>query len=286
MAEVFGIVAGAAGLAGLFTPCVECFEYIQFGRSFGKDYETCLVKFDVVRLRLSRWGTSVGLGSDPSLTARQSKPQIQVPSDQIALANKVLQQILDKFEETEVTSKLFKTKAERSGTDTAIFSTSDLSSRFSSLHVTSKEIARRRQKGTNFLQKTAWALYEKKKFDRLLQDVAELMDDLENVFPAIKPVQRELCAGETAEFSKDKQNLEILSKAAKGYDELLLSAVGEALKAGGSYFDDFHVHGEEGAKTEIGNTYAPDANVSGAGDTYHKFVIGGKGSTHVGRSYG
>jgi hypothetical protein len=54
MAETFGIFAGAAGLAGLFTPCVEYFEYVQFRRSFGQDYERSLVKLDVVRLRLSR----------------------------------------------------------------------------------------------------------------------------------------------------------------------------------------------------------------------------------------
>jgi hypothetical protein len=34
---------GVAILARLFTPCVEYFEYIQFGRKFGRDYETCLV---------------------------------------------------------------------------------------------------------------------------------------------------------------------------------------------------------------------------------------------------
>jgi hypothetical protein len=34
---------GVAILARLFTPCVEYFEYIQFVRKFGKDYETCLV---------------------------------------------------------------------------------------------------------------------------------------------------------------------------------------------------------------------------------------------------
>ena len=42
MAEAFGIFAGAAGLAGLFTPCVECFEYVQFGRNFGQDCERSL----------------------------------------------------------------------------------------------------------------------------------------------------------------------------------------------------------------------------------------------------
>ena len=35
MAEPFGIVAGALGVAGLFNNCVECFEYIQLSRHSG-----------------------------------------------------------------------------------------------------------------------------------------------------------------------------------------------------------------------------------------------------------
>jgi len=29
---------------------------IQLGRNFGNDYESCLIKLDVVRLRFLRWG--------------------------------------------------------------------------------------------------------------------------------------------------------------------------------------------------------------------------------------
>jgi hypothetical protein len=155
-------------------------------------------------------GTSVGLGNDPSLTARRNRPQIQVPASEIDLAGSVLQQILDKFEEVEVTSQMFKTKAEKAGSDTSVSTTSALGSRFRTLHVVGKEIVRRRQKGTNFLQKSAWALYEKKKFERLIQDVTEFMDALENVFPDIKPVRDQLCAGEVAEFGKDKETMALL----------------------------------------------------------------------------
>lgn len=38
MAEVFGIVSGALSVAALFKNCVDCFEYIQLGRNFGRDY--------------------------------------------------------------------------------------------------------------------------------------------------------------------------------------------------------------------------------------------------------
>lgn len=38
MDEPIGIAAGAVGIAAAFTACVDCFEYVQFGRHFGRDY--------------------------------------------------------------------------------------------------------------------------------------------------------------------------------------------------------------------------------------------------------
>ena len=66
--EPVGLKIGIAGLAGAFTACVDCFEYIQLGRQFGQDYGNCLLKLDVAKLRLSRWGVAMGLG--PELTSQ------------------------------------------------------------------------------------------------------------------------------------------------------------------------------------------------------------------------
>jgi MFS superfamily sulfate permease-like transporter len=38
MVEAFGIVSGAAGIAGLFSTCVACFDYVKIGGRFGKDF--------------------------------------------------------------------------------------------------------------------------------------------------------------------------------------------------------------------------------------------------------
>jgi hypothetical protein len=58
MAEA-GLVIGAVSFAGLFTNCVDCFEYVQLGRSFGRDYQRALLRLDIVKLRLSRWTDAV-----------------------------------------------------------------------------------------------------------------------------------------------------------------------------------------------------------------------------------
>lgn len=65
MAEPFSIVAGALSVAALFNNCVDCFEYIQLGRSFGHDYERCQLRLDIAKTRLGRWGEAVKINDDP-----------------------------------------------------------------------------------------------------------------------------------------------------------------------------------------------------------------------------
>src|SRR3954452_10528420 len=64
MAEAAGLVVGAVSVAGLFTNCVDCFEYVQMGRNFGKNYQRSLLRVDVVKLRLSRWAEVVNNSSN------------------------------------------------------------------------------------------------------------------------------------------------------------------------------------------------------------------------------
>jgi hypothetical protein len=64
MAEAAGLVVGVVALAGLFNNTVECFEFVQLGRTFGKDFQTSQLKLDSARLRLSRWGKSLDLDRD------------------------------------------------------------------------------------------------------------------------------------------------------------------------------------------------------------------------------
>lgn len=54
MAEAAGLAASVIALAGLFNNTVECFEFIQLGRNFGKNFQTSQLKLDNARLRLSR----------------------------------------------------------------------------------------------------------------------------------------------------------------------------------------------------------------------------------------
>jgi len=61
MAEAAGLAVGVTALAGLFSNAVECFEIVQLGRTFEKDFETAQIRLDICRLRVSRWGAALGL---------------------------------------------------------------------------------------------------------------------------------------------------------------------------------------------------------------------------------
>ena len=71
--EPAGLTVGVLALAGLFNNTVDCFEYVQIGRCFGQSYQTSLLKLDNAKLRLSRWGQSIGLSGE--LGGVQSLPQ-------------------------------------------------------------------------------------------------------------------------------------------------------------------------------------------------------------------
>lgn len=100
--EPVGLGIGIAGLAGAFTACIDCFEYIQLGRQFGQDFGKCLLKLDTAKLRMSRSGEAMGLGPEPHLT-----PQIAVSDEEMRLVQSLLEQTLESFEDAERISERF-----------------------------------------------------------------------------------------------------------------------------------------------------------------------------------
>jgi hypothetical protein len=159
------LAVSVVGLAGLFSTCIEGFEYIQLGKQFGKDYGKCLLRLDVSKLQLSRWAESVGL-THPESAERYKASLSQQEYD---LAHSLLEQIRDSFNNMETNAAKYekhtKIKDPNSTSLVVYDPTKDLAPQFQNLHLTLQDQAAQRQKGANFLNKTKWALYEKKKFD-------------------------------------------------------------------------------------------------------------------------
>ncbi|KAL5324014.1 hypothetical protein ACEPPN_008557 [Leptodophora sp. 'Broadleaf-Isolate-01'] len=137
MAELFGIVSGAIGIASAFTACVDCFEYVQFGRHFGRDFQTSKLALDCARLRLTRWGESVNIYDDPKLGRQDATAaEIQLAKD---------------------------------AEDLSAYSTGDMDLKMLVLDNKMRGFAIQRQKKGRFLKLTSWALYYRSTLKDLLE---------------------------------------------------------------------------------------------------------------------
>ncbi|KAH7330051.1 small s protein [Rhexocercosporidium sp. MPI-PUGE-AT-0058] len=273
MAEPFGIVAGAIGIASAFTACVDCFEYVQFGRHFGRDFETSQLALNCARLRLTRWGESVNIYDDPQL-GRQN-----ATAAEIQLAKDALLQILVLFADTESISKKYKLTAKGSE-DLSAYLTGDVDPKMVVLDNKMKSLATQRQKKGRFLQLTSWALYHKSTLKDLLEQIVSLLDEIEKLFSAPQ-AQTTLVQQEAAEIG-DKQSLKLIEDAATDVDTLLQNTVKEVIR--GHQYSNISIKGQ----AHTGDAYSSDWIMGAIGGSHNydgiEVAVGGKAL--IGNKYG
>jgi hypothetical protein len=152
MAEAAGLVVGVIALAGLFNNTVECFEFVQLGRTFGKDFQTSQLKLDNARLRLSRWGKSLGLDEDVQDTASlQGRFRSEA---NVKHAEALLGQAIELFAEAEGVSNRYKSRAQPQDNSLAVYDPQiDLDPAMVKLHDKMRQLATERQNRPGVRQK-------------------------------------------------------------------------------------------------------------------------------------
>ncbi|WAO93434.1 Hypothetical protein NCS54_01098200 [Fusarium falciforme] len=255
MAEVFGTVTGALSVAALFNNCVDCFEYIQLSRHFGRDFERCQLKLDIAKIRLSRWGKAVAINDDPRFAT-------DAPDDR---DSRQVQAILEEIE--------------------LLFQTVQKSSKRYEIDARKDDLKR-----TGLLAKAAWALYDGKNFDRLVEQITGFVDDLEKLFP-VDTTRRKLVELEIEEVD-DEPSLMALQDAAAGTDSVLSEAVTEKIEgiAGRNYAKDINSEGM--ARVRVGNEWSETAFARGTGiadrtaNLADSVAAKGTSAVHIGNQYG
>ncbi|KAL5312970.1 hypothetical protein ACEPPN_019396 [Leptodophora sp. 'Broadleaf-Isolate-01'] len=169
MAEPFGIISGAIGIASAFTACVDCFE-----------------------LRLTRWGESINIYNDSKLGREDAT------TTEIQLTKDVLLQILVLFADAESISRNYKLTA-TAGEDLSAYSTGDMNPKMIVLDNKMKGLVIQRQKKGRFLKLTSWALYHRSTLKDLLEQIVSFLDEIEKIFPAPQ-AQTKLVQQEAAEI--------------------------------------------------------------------------------------
>jgi len=275
MAEVFGIAASAISLALAFTTCVDCFEYIQLGRHFGRDFQTSLITLNCTRLRLSRWGQAVDIYNDPKLGRRDASPA------EIQLARDALLQILALFAETEKISKRYKSKA-NVGDDFSTYSNKDMDSAFKVINNKMNSLAIQRKKGPGLLKATSWALYHNSEFKGLIENINKLVHELECLFPA--PAAQLRLAKQEVGVVQDRQALELIENITRSVDSILYAAVKDAF-LGHQYRN---VVVTDHAQLLTGDSVSSDwrGETKGASHLYDGLLVGGHAKVMTGNRFG
>lgn len=210
MAEVFGAVAGAISIAALFNNCIDCFNYIQVAKDFGQDFCRYQLRLDVAKCRLSRWGAAVDINDSRFHTDASTDTTVE-------LAKSVLREIVERFAAGHRTSLRYSTISQRS---TAICTDADLETMSQRLHNRFRALTLRRQSGVSLAKKAYWTIYDKGYMARVIDDIFDLLNDLEKVFPATPDVIRQLVETEI-EKVKDQQELNMIQDVAKDLDPVL-----------------------------------------------------------------
>lgn len=259
MAEPFGIVSGAIGIASAFSTCIEVFDYVKLGRQFGRDYQTEQLRLTTVRVRLSRWGEGVHIYDDPRLgdpTATDEK--VQHGKD-------TLMQILRLFEDSATVSSKFKLKHQDDDLNPFDADT-DGSTAVISVSNKMRSLAAKRQRGASLVKLTRWAIHDQKTLKQLIDDMTTLLDGLELLFPVPSTLRDQLVAEETRQI-QGQGEIKALSMASEAVDQDIHKAL--ATRIVGHEYKSVHV---QGASSVMNGNITTDSYVgNGASGTSHVY---------------
>ncbi|KAH6609878.1 hypothetical protein Trco_003224 [Trichoderma cornu-damae] len=239
----------------IFNDTVQNFGYVQMGANFGNDFQTSLLKLDVVRLRLARWGQSVGLANVDDV---KSVHKVKLALENSEQVRGFLDQVLDLFADAEVASKRFEKRNGNSAAP-ALDPSEELDSVSASLHQKMQDLVERRQ-GKMELEQRKWTLYEKKNFSRLTDDISELVDGLIDLFPGLHEDQRKLCEEEVSEMKASKGVLSLLKEVAVDQDKMLSDTIAKATQSTTTYNNNVIFSGSN-TGFQIGNNLGEISNV-------------------------
>jgi hypothetical protein len=142
----------------------------------------------------------------------------------------------------------------------------DLEPAMVKLHNQMRQLAIGRQSRSGVRQKVKWALYQGKQFERLIEDITELVDSLLGLFPAVQQNQRELCEKEVSIINEDRgEGMSMLKGVAELQDKLLGETIAKQEMSS-------HIHTPDG--TLVMDMASIPTSITFAGDNHNGLLVG------------
>lgn len=124
-----------------------------------------------------------------------------------------------------------------------------------------RQLALTRQNRSGIRQKAKWALYQEDQLRRLIEDITDLVNDLETLFPATQ-TQRELANTEVLTIG-DTEGIATLKEIAAEQDKMLEQAIIKASDNAGNTTYSIVVSGNVNGEIQVG--YSSGTIVFGRG---------------------
>lgn len=217
MAEAAGLAVGAVGLAGLFSSCLECIKLLQTGRSLGRDYILLERKYKNQVLRFDAWGVACGLSTPQDGMPLGSPPN--VPNHCHADIEENLSCIKLLFEDSDALKGRY-----------GLRNTGNESSRPGDRLGGLISRIRKTRNQASMRDKASWAIYDKRKFETLVNHLKDFIDALELLTKDIGVPERQLAlVVNEIEAIDSFQDLQEIEDARNGENDIVSDAASRKL---------------------------------------------------------
>lgn len=277
------IAALGISLPGLFDACLACFDLIDTGKRHGADHQKFLIAICSLELRLSRWRD----------LARLTDSSTQLTKEETEHIRELLGQIQADLEDAQETSKRYNPSLPDEGSEQM----ESLAERF-------RRRAHARQRRTPVVKEIRWALRDKKKCDRLVEDIEDGIAALELELPHIGPSSQlahkaavedaeqliKPAATEEPAEAKVEEDIKIL-QGSTVVDPLLQKVIEIVAKKATSGDEIRNIFTSDYARLELDDFIASDYAGPPPGERAQRRVIeniktSGEGRVRIGRTYG
>lgn len=200
-------VSLSIAIATLFTTCIECFECFKAAKGFEQHFEVLLVKLEYQQERLLVWGDLAEVCNE---RRHNVNPISENENKRQDLTKRCLDSIHRLFKDTEILKTKYGVRAYTSAIDTAPHSgiSSNALKRFR------LRLGRHNQPPSVF-EKTRWAIHDETKFQKLVQDIRDLIDCLMAEVPVSRELQEQKVQDDIASMVDDIQSLHLFKEACK-----------------------------------------------------------------------